>query len=133
MWADLLFTCRVVAAAVVLQVLLPVMKLPRLVAAIESRRAGTPPQAGAVQRTIRLVTRVARFPYFLIRNNCLKKSLLLYYFLVRTGVTGVRIHIGVNKENGAVAGHSWLTLDGKLLNETEEFVARYAVIYSSGV
>jgi hypothetical protein len=48
-------------------------------------------------------------------------------------VRDVRIHIGICKADAKLDGHAWLTLNGGLFQESEEFVSKYAVIYSSGV
>lgn len=48
----------------------------------------------------------------MLRPTCLKRSLLLYRFLVREGLN-VEIHCGIRKTGNGTDGHSWLTLNGK--------------------
>ncbi|MCC2685184.1 MAG: hypothetical protein K0R75_2083 [Paenibacillaceae bacterium] len=125
------FTACYMALAIGLACLLPWVKLPRLLAAIEARRSTEAPVAD-VHTEIALLDRIARCKFFVIRNNCLKKSLLFYYYLLQTGVTGVAIHLGVDKRGGKLAGHCWLTLNGQVFQDTEQFVSNYKVIYTSG-
>jgi len=77
--------------------------------------------------------RVALYPYFLVRNNCLKKSLLLYETMLRSGETGVALHVGVYKSGDKLDGHAWLTKDGSVFLDSEPFVNKFKVIYTSGV
>lgn len=113
--------------------LLPFVKFPRLLNWLESKRSYRRIQEDELRSLIRILNKITRYRYFLIRNNCLRKNLVFYYFLIRAGVKGVRIHIGISKKDSKLDGHCWLTLDGALFQDTEESVSKYAVIYSSGV
>lgn len=80
------------------------------------------------------VEMIVRYADFLIRRNipvlegaCLKRSLILYRFLRKEGLSVV-INIGVAKENGNLVGHSWLTLNGRPYFETQERVERFNVV-----
>ena len=48
------------------------------------------------------------------KNVCLKRSLLLYYFLRRNG-DDIRIHFGIKRQGGKLTGHNWRTHQGKRL------------------
>jgi Transglutaminase-like superfamily len=57
--------------------------------------------------------------------NCLTRSLLLRWLLRRFG-TASDMRIGVCFEEGALAAHAWVEIDGMPLNDTPEAVARFA-------
>lgn len=131
--SDLAVWTRVVCAAVLIWVVLPFVKFPRLLNWIESRQRHAALPEAELQQWVDTVVKVAQLRYFVIRSNCLKKSLLMYYFLLRFGVKNATIHIGVCKTNVKLEGHAWLTVDGNVFLDTEEFVEKYKVIYASGV
>ncbi len=63
---------------------------------------------------------------------CLRRSLLRYHFLQRTGlelgiVFGVRFRQA--HEPAGVAGHAWNTLDGQPFHEREEDYQGFTVVY----
>jgi len=64
---------------------------------------------------------------------CLRRSLVRYVLLRRAG-TGVVVHFGARKGAGSgrnrIAGHAWLTLDGRPYAEERENYLGFAVIYS---
>jgi hypothetical protein len=126
-------TFRILSVSLALPFLLSTTKLPRLLEMMESRKKNVPLEAAKVPSMIRQVDKIARYRFFVIRNNCLKKSLLFYYFFLQAGVRNVRIHIGISKEDARLDGHSWLTLDGAVFLDSEDFVSKYTVIYTSGV
>jgi len=71
-----------------------------------------------LDRTIRIVVSVSQLRMFRLRlfpRDCLRQSLLLYRTLRCMGHPAV-IHFGVRKD-GALLGHSWVTLDGAALAE----------------
>jgi len=127
------FRAHAVVAATVVWLLLPFIKLPRLLRAIESRQRDARLPEQELRARIDALHSIASARFFVIRKNCLKKSLLLYYFLLRYGVKNVAIRIGVDKRDGRLDGHAWLTVEGKPLLDSEEFVSRYKVIYFSEV
>jgi Transglutaminase-like superfamily len=63
---------------------------------------------------------------------CLRRSLVRYVLLRRAGV-GVSVHFGARKGAGGarsrIAGHAWLTLDGRPYAEEPENYRGFAVIY----
>ncbi len=54
-----------------------------------------------------------------VRPGCLTRGITLYYALRRAGVD-VALCFGVGSDEGAVAGHCWLDLDGRPLLERAE-------------
>jgi Transglutaminase-like superfamily len=64
-----------------------------------------------------------------LKNSCLKRSLLLYYFLRKHGIE-VYVHFGVKKIDGYLAGHSWLTQDGNLLADKGRYGEAFTSIIS---
>lgn len=124
---------RIMLAAVWINCLLAFAKLPRVLAVLEARKRHVRADEDAIRLTVRTIERIARLQLFVIRNNCLRKSLLLYYFLLRAGVDGVKIHIGISKKGSRLEGHCWLTRNGGVYLDSEQTTAHYKVIYSSGV
>jgi Transglutaminase-like superfamily len=66
-------------------------------------------------------------------GTCLRRSLVRYVLLRRAGV-GAVVHFGARKEAGGgrsrIAGHAWLTLDGRPYAEQPENYQGFAVVYS---
>lgn len=57
--------------------------------------------------------------------TCLQRSLVLVHLLEHDGWPA-RLQIGVRRHEGAAAFHAWVTLDGVVLNDSAEEVAKYA-------
>jgi hypothetical protein len=96
----------------------------------------TPKKTGATRNAAdcKRVETIVRYIDFLIWRNipilkgaCLKRSIVLYYFLRKEGLKVV-INIGVAKEEGDLIGHSWLTLDDTPCYETREHAERFNVV-----
>lgn len=60
---------------------------------------------------------------------CLRRSLLRYYFLRRTGLPVV-VHFGARRLARNVSGHAWLTLDGQPYYERLEHFQSFTVMFS---
>jgi hypothetical protein len=91
-----------------------------------ARRAPlSPPEAAALGVA---VNRAAN--HILGPANCLTRSLLLRWLLRRFG-TASNLRIGVCFEEGALAAHAWVEIDGMPLNDTPEAVARFAAFDQS--
>jgi len=102
---------RALAACAVLPPLLSVVSLERIV-----RAAGTGPAgAGAVPDDAVLAAYVSQVLYRLPppwRHTCLRRGVVLYWLLRRSG-RPVELRIGVRREAGAaLAAHAWLMKDG---------------------
>ncbi len=133
--AAIRLSIQIAAVSVWICAVLPFRKLPWILTRIEAGRSasGVKLTDKELAARIRLIDRFARSKLFLIRNNCLRKNLLFYYFLIRAGVTDLRIHIGVSKDRRDLKGHCWLTLRGRVFLDTDEAVSPYTIMYSSGV
>lgn len=60
---------------------------------------------------------------------CLRRSLLRYYFLRRAGLPLV-VHFGARRLDTDIAGHAWLTLEGKPYHERPEHYQGFTVMWS---
>lgn len=119
---------RIVFMALVISLFLRVIKIKNLFGLLKYRCKKVEYEDIIAKKVISAVLRVSSWRFFVIRNNCLRKSLLLYYFLIRSGLTGLGINIGVTREQEKLIGHSWLVLCGKPYLEEERFVEKYKVI-----
>lgn len=80
---------------------------------------------------IKILNTVVLSKFFIIRNNCLKKSLLFYYWFLKYNLKGFGINFGVSKENKKLIGHCWITRYGKAYFESEESLKKYTITYRS--
>lgn len=60
---------------------------------------------------------------------CMKRALLLFHFLRKWGHPA-RIHFGIRKQNGVLAGHAWLSLDESVFAEHTDPEAQFKEIYA---
>jgi hypothetical protein len=65
----------------------------------------------------------------LLRPSCMLRSLVLFRFLREAGLP-VQVHFGVAREESALKGHSWLTLDGAPIAEPTDPSKRFQTVYS---
>lgn len=65
------------------------------------------------------VTRYSRLP-----GNCLSRSLALLWLLRRRG-HNAQLHLGVSLAGGDFAAHAWVTLNDRVLNDTQDVATRY--------
>lgn len=63
------------------------------------------------------------------RRPCLLRCLVLYRYC-RKGNIPVSIHFGVRQGSNGLEGHSWVSLDGAPLFETEEMLQTYTTVYT---
>ena len=68
-------------------------------------------------------------PWHYMKNICLVRSTILYYFLRREGVA-VKINFGVRKKGEVLEGHGWLTLDNRPYLEDGAASQDFEQIYS---
>ena len=101
--------------------------LPRLLRTFERAPRTSAVPAAEVERTVWLTQGVLRRCYR--RDFCLPQSLVLFHLLSGWGLP-VRIHFGVRKQDGAVAGHAWLDLDGEPFCEPHDPRLLYHTIHS---
>ncbi|MFM8469511.1 MAG: lasso peptide biosynthesis B2 protein [Limisphaerales bacterium] len=58
--------------------------------------------------------------------TCLRRSLLLWAFLLRSGVAS-ELRLGFRNADGKFEAHAWVELDGVPLNDAPDVRSRYAV------
>lgn len=58
--------------------------------------------------------------------TCLRRSLLLWAFLLRSGVAS-ELRLGFRNSNGRFEAHAWVEWNGVPLNDTPDVRTRYAV------
>lgn len=84
---------------------------------------------------VRSLDRVRRYSHMIItsllrsRRPCLLRSLVVYRYGCKHGIP-VSIHFGVRPGMDGLEGHSWVTLDGTPLGESEEGLRLYVAVYS---
>lgn len=115
-WPDLILLGRVVLLALLLPVLLRWLSLRGLMRKLTPPATRHSSQAPDVDRIVYLTDLVlGHLP--LVRSTCLIRSLVLYR-LLRTEGMEVQIHFGVRKAGSTLAGHCWLTHQGRPLTGT---------------
>ncbi len=125
--AELATALRMAAVALAVPVLERTLSLPAMVRALDCRRAG--PASGDPLRQVELARRVLGQDLGPLRPGCYRRSLVLFHVL-RRGGHRVTIVFGVNDDRGALAGHSWLELDGRPLAEPGDPHQAFRVVYS---
>lgn len=126
-WRDVGLFLHILLLWICLPVLLW-LPLHRVLRLLTPRRQLTPRNSAASDSQRQKVIRFANYWFsrksIAARNTCLKRSLILYYFLNRGGAA-VKICLGVKKENGRLTGHSWLEGAGWTADRLPEFVVIY--------
>lgn len=117
--------------AAMMPLLLKFYSLERVLGMITPHEKGHPGNIShaSIERIVNLGILLLKRNRLFLKNSCLKRSLLLYYFLRKNGIT-VRIHFGVKKLDGYLAGHSWLTQNGNLLADKERYGEIFTPIVS---
>ena len=82
------------------------------------------PQADTawVSSFISVVEKAGR--HHLVSMNCLRRCLVTRDMLAARGCI-TQIHIGVRIQQGNAAAHMWLSMNGNVLNDSEENIAQY--------
>jgi hypothetical protein len=126
---DLWLACRMLAWAMALPVLKRVVPLPRLVRLAGAARVR---EVRSSRRETQVVALAQRLCGPLARRDggCLSRSLLGYRFLGQAGARP-KLIVGVRKEGDRVLAHAWLTVDDRIVNDTEENVGAYRPILTS--
>ena len=118
----LLVTCA-------LRVLLPWVKLPRLLDWLTPTREPSTPDLATFTIMTRFVGSVlCRFPSN-PRGSCLIRSLTRYYFGRRCGYS-VQFHCGVCRTDGELKGHAWLSVNGESFWEPGDPFGTHVVTFS---
>jgi hypothetical protein len=118
------------ALATVLPLLIRRLPLPRLLRRLTPRRKA-PADADMARRLVEYSNLILNRRFWVYRPNCLKRSLLRYYFLRRAGYE-VQLCLGVQPAalDGEKGGHAWLMYRGEPFQEPQsERLADYLVTY----
>lgn len=92
-----------------------------------SRPRAAPADAVLLARTI---DSVLRLDLAVFKPRCWKRSLVLYRYLTRLGIT-CSINFGVRRTaDGALAGHAWLERDGLPFLESDATIDSYIVTFT---
>lgn len=122
-WLLLLHIVSLLPLVLVLPHWLP---LPRLMQFFDPTPSATNRSHPHPRRLAWMTTAVLR--RFLRRDFCMKRSIILFYFLRKWGYA-VHVYFGVIKEETALSGHAWVELDGTPLFENGNPQQRYKVTY----
>jgi hypothetical protein len=114
--ADGAVVLRAAMWMVVLRVVKFVVPLPRLARFMQAAPRSGVRDLARERRITQLVDRVANSLRLADQGNCLERSLVLYRLLGRLGA-GPQLIIGVTRSGGAVAGHAWVSVDGRPIGE----------------
>jgi hypothetical protein len=86
------------------------------------RRRGDPIAIGAIFNRV-----AAGHP---LGHTCMHRSLALQRVLQRRGIAAA-LQIGIGRKPVLFPGHAWLEVDGALVNDDPEIVARYVPLHIS--
>ena len=127
---EVLLVARAATVLLAIPSLLRLMDIERIVRELtpktRSQAGKTLPEERIAYLCHRTVSFFRRVSY---RPNCLRRSLVLYHCLRLHGVPAV-IHFGAKRQDGVLAGHCWLTLNGSLYHERPEMVSQFAHMFS---
>jgi hypothetical protein len=128
---NLIILLKMFTFAAVIPVLMKFYSLERILGIITPSNKERPKDVSHVsaKKIVRLGMFLLKRNRLFLKNSCLKRSLLLYYFLRKNGIE-VNIHFGVKKRGGYLAGHSWLTKDGNLFADLERHSKAFTEVLS---
>lgn len=81
---------------------------------------------GRAEQLARAVQLAAR--YGLFRPFCLVRAVALEELLLREGITGGDIRIGVRRKDGAFAAHAWIRWRDRILGDDPDHVATFTEV-----
>jgi hypothetical protein len=112
-----------------LRVLLPYVRLTTLLRWLAPSRIPTTAMPELLNRAVRYTDALLWRLHFPLPGTCLPRSLVLYYFATRLGYT-VKFCCGVQRGDGTLKGHAWLTRDGNAFLEPEDPEKQFVVTFS---
>jgi hypothetical protein len=65
----------------------------------------------------------------LLRPACLVRALALHRLLLRDGITGARIRLGVRRDGSALAAHAWVEVGGAVLGDDGRRASRFLSLH----
>lgn len=83
--------------------------------------------AKQIKLIIKLSEIAARFQ--IRKMNCLRRCLSQQQMLKKRGFSA-QMHIGVRFEEEQLLAHAWLTIQGKVINDSEDVIDRYSELKS---
>lgn len=116
-------------------VLVRTRRLPSLLRYLNRPAHADAHQKARQEPDFRSLDRVRRYSHAIItrllrsQRPCLLRSLVLSRYCWKHGVPA-SIHFGVRTDIDGLTGHSWVTLDGIPLGESEEGLRPYVPVYS---
>lgn len=125
---------RIACFAAVLPVLLRYLSIPRLLALHTPKTTPASAHHDRRDKILKYTDYVFRGKHGPYKKTCLKRSLVLYRFMRRSGLD-VRICLGIRRmpsgSSDALIGHSWLLHQGKIVfEENPEIAKRHTVVFS---
>jgi hypothetical protein len=119
---------RVFFSLGLLRILVPVVKMPRLLALVLPKDVRKRPlRSDEVERLLKFIDFFLH-RIFRSRNPCLFRSLLLLRHMRSAGLD-VRIAFGVGNLDGPLKGHAWLIHNGGHFLEREDPTKRYEAVF----
>jgi len=137
---DIWLFISIILGTIVLPLMVKFLPLPRMMQVItpaSTKRYNVLCDGSTKEKIIKYTDYILNRNFFIWRDTCLKRSLLLYHFLNKIGVK-VRICFGVKYNDtmiskdhkGSLEGHAWLLLNGEIFLERNlEIVKKYKVTY----
>jgi len=129
---SLLLRGHVWLAAAVMPILVDMLNLPMLMRLLTPPRWWKPYRGASVEQMLDVVERRLSRPINMRRRVCLRRSLVLYHFLLLAG-RQASIEFGVfapSAEDGSMHGHCWVSVDGQAV--TDESNLPPAIVYRGG-
>jgi hypothetical protein len=118
---------RIVVVIITLPFLLRVLALPTLLNVLA---AGSRQRTGSRISIERAASLTKAFLHVLMfRDTCLKRSLVLFHVLRKSGYDA-QVIFGVRNTEFGLRGHAWLKVDGHIVNEPGDPATEFKAIYS---
>ena len=125
---ELWLLVRMAGVITVLPLAIRFLSLPRLVRLFD---AGSVPEADPPidpQPIVDLADGLLRREIAMFTTNCVKRSLVLFYFLGKAGYPTV-ILFGISRQDGDLAGHCWLEHRGEPVAEGDDPKTKFEITY----
>ncbi len=134
---DDFFLCgRIFALICSLPFLFRLMNIQSILKVLTPKNIKSPITPDKEKKIIQWTDAVLGWEFFVFRKSCLKRSLVLFHFLKKSGLP-IQINFGVRKlaQNPEhtwplLDGHGWLSLGGRTYSEKGEPQSKFKLIYS---
>ena len=131
---------RIFLLITVLPAMLRLLSLPRLMKMLTHRdlRVCKDPDSESKDKIVKFTDYLLNRNFWIYKSTCLKRALVLYYFLRRSGID-VQICFGVRsnaksseiKTQNVLEGHAWLLYSGNIFLERDaKAIKTYTMTYS---